>query len=203
MKRNTLRSLGTGFLAAAILTSAFAILQGNSPTAGITIDSVFSTMNKEEITSLIESNTKLTEEVSRLEKQRNELNTEVVSLREQENKHKEEVAELEARLREQTTRQNDEETTSNETNLSPEDVESVVEYYNETGKFVISDGETAHEIADNLAEANIIQSAEEFYQLIEDWNLEAVIQVGEYTIDDSMSIHEIAEIITAGAYFYN
>lgn len=188
MKKQTLRMMGAGFLAAAVITMVFALLQGHVPVSGNTVGSIFNSVDQEEFNQLKQQNDKLTKEIEKLEKNRNDLNAEIVALREK-NKN----------AQNQPTQN---ENNTSQTTSTQEEASENIQYEN-THAFTIDPGETADEIAQQLESNGIIDSADELYQLIEEWQLESVMQSGTFELSPDMSLDEIANIITGGAYYYN
>ena len=72
----------------------------------------------------------------------------------------------------------------------------------ESGTFTIAEGSDTTTIAQQLQDEGYIDSADELTSLIEEWGLETVIGAGDYELNSDMSIHDIANIITQGAYYY-
>lgn len=201
MKRNTLRSIGVGFLLAGILTGIFAVLQGNIPVEGVTVQSIFNS-DEESIIEVLESEkSQLQDELSQLESTRNNLNANIASIQEDNEAKDEEIRQLQddiASLEAANRESQDESDESEETSNQEESINN-----DEDGIFTIQEGETSQDIANRLEEAGYINSAQEFQDLLDDWNLHDVVQVGEHELTQDMNIHEIATIITGGNYYYS
>lgn len=120
---------------------------------------------------LLEKNTTLSEEVSELQ----------LKLQ----KTEEELAHL------QTLRAEAERPQSNEDTEDTEDENPVTKI-----SLRIEPGTTSKEVANELENAGIIEDADALNIYLKDHQLEKSIQVGEYTIDATMSIEAIAQLIT-------
>lgn len=81
---------------------------------------------------------------------------------------------------------------------SPKETEDTTETTStETKSFlVILPGMTVEKISSTLFRAQIIETEKELQDYIVANNLSGLIQIGEYDLDSSMSIEEIAKIIT-------
>lgn len=202
MKKNTLRSLGIGFLSTAILTGAFAIfVQGHTPVEGIQINGLLTENNEEEIASYQEEIASLNSERDDLETTRNTLNESLASFSQQAEEQDDQLSRMTASVSSLQAELNDtgDETISDEETV--EDDESRDEN-SASGIFDIVDGQSSEQIALDLEAEGFVESAEEFQALLDEWNLHSVIQAGSFELDSSMTIHDIAAIITDGAYFY-
>ena len=114
--------------------------------------------------------------------------------------------------KEETTSGNSIEPTSGEESTVAEDesTEATNEENNDevaaeagsTTTFTISEGEDSTTIANRLAEEGIIQDSAELQEIIANWGLDKLIQAGEYELSPDMSVHQVAEILTNGAYYY-
>lgn len=202
MKKNTLRSMGVGFLSAGVLTGIFAVLSGHIPVEGVTVQSIFDSGEAEIIASLEEEQAGLNEEIEALESTRNNLNANVASLQERDEARENEIESLQATIRdlESAAQDDDDEESSEEEDTTEEEVtteESV------DGIFTINDGESSEDISNRLEDDGYIESATEFRDLLDSWGLNEVIQTGDHELTPDMSIHEIASIITGGAYYYS
>lgn len=209
MKKSTLRSLGIGFLSAAILTGAYAVfVQGHMPVGGVQVNSLLSNTADEELAQYEEEMSSLIIERDSLESTRNTLNESIANYRDNEEEMSREISSLAAAnssLRGQADGSPEDETAEEPETETDEDTETTTDPDTETatqGEFTISEGESSEEISLRLEEAGFIDSSDEFLSLLEEWNLNAVIQTGNFELDDSMTIHDIATIITDGAYFY-
>lgn len=207
MNKQTLRSMGIGFLCAAILSGAYAVFgQGNVPVPGITVNSLFnnSSNNDAELAQY-------RDEVSKLQDEKNKIQSEKDKLAEN-------MSALEAQMKKQSEKSEEstsgnsikptdgEETTTQET--VADDIEERTEATGEaetvggTTTFTISEGEDSTTIADRLQAEGIIQSSAELQELIATWGLDTLIQAGSYDLSPDMSVHQVAEILTNGAYYY-
>lgn len=206
MSKQTLRSMGFGFLCAALLSGAYAVFgQGNVPVPGVTVNSLFNGSNNDkELAQYREEVSKLQEEKSNLESEKQKLSENMSALEEQMNKQSEK--------KEETTSGNSIEPTSGEESTVAEDesTEATNEENNDevaaeagsTTTFTISEGEDSTTIANRLAEEGIIQDSAELQEIIANWGLDTLIQAGEYELSPDMSVHQVAEILTNGAYYY-
>lgn len=210
MKKSSLRSLGVGFLSAAILTGAYAaFFQGHVPVDGVTIDSVFQSENIESYEQQVSEDQEIINNLSdnqaQIEAELENASSENASLNERLESQKESIDYLAsmneslqdildeygiAGIEEETTTDTEEEEETEETSAAA------------SGEFSIEDGQSSAEIANNLEAQGYIESAAEFQELLDQWNLSSVIQSGTYDIDEGMTIHEIASVITNGAYFF-
>lgn len=211
MNKNTLRSLGIGFLSAGILSAAFAIfVQGQTPVEGLQVNSLFNSDNTEQISQY-------EEQVSSLTAERDSLNESLASLEStDESSLQESISSLtaaneslQARLADAnnnaSTNDNgaDESDESDTTETTTEESGEVAEATPALeGSFTISSGEASSDIANRLEADGYIASAAEFQELLDTWDLNSVIQAGDFEINSDMSIHDIASIITNGAYYY-
>lgn len=206
MSKQTLRSMGIGFLCAALLSGAYAVFgQGNVPVPGVTVNSLFNGSNNDkELVQYREEVSKLQEEKSNLESEKQKLSENMSALEEQMNKQSEK--------KEETTSGNSIEPTSGEesTVAEGETTEAATEGNNDevaaeassTTTFTISEGEDSTTIANRLADEGIIQDSAELQEIIANWGLDTLIQAGEYELSPDMSVHQVAEILTNGAYYY-
>ncbi|MGX7106632.1 endolytic transglycosylase MltG [Hutsoniella sourekii] len=199
MNRQSLRSLGIGFLIAAILTGAFAIFaQGNSP-MGTKVNQLVSNSNAES-------------QLASQEKEIISLKDENASLQEAQSANQEAKRSLSEQSSSSTTAQSSS-TASQASNTNPNDESNTEETPENAGEpaqaqpeldgsFEVVSGQTSSEIASQLEAEGFISSASEFQALIDEWGLDAAIQTGTYELNSDMSIHDIASIITNGAYYY-
>lgn len=175
MDKKTLKISGITFLIASLLTGAFAILgQGNVPISGVTVSSLFGSGASDSLTK------QYRDQVSTLQTENDTLKQENENLRKQ-------------------LSQNSQETTtqSRETNE-----ETTTQAPATTGNFTINEGQTSSEIADALVAAGYLENANELVDLISQWNLDNLIIAGTYEVSSDMSVHQIAELITNGQYYY-
>lgn len=208
MNKNTLRSLGIGFLSAGILTTAFAIfVQGQTLVDGIKVNSLLNSDNtaqvsqyKEQISSLQAERDSLSESLSATNGQdESALQSSLSSLTDENESLRKQLSDLDNN---NSTSGNDE-TESDDSGTSTEESGEIAEAQPEVeGSFTISSGETSSEIASRLESEGFISSAIEFQSLLDEWDLNSVIQAGDFEINSDMSIHDIVSIITEGAYYY-
>lgn len=208
MNKSTLRSLALGFLASGILTGAYAIFfQGNVPIQGVTIPSVLnssSATHEEELTQYRDEMSSLIAERDTLEENQVTKDEEIASLTEKNTGLENQIAELQLENRSlssdgdgEQSETEDETTTEDSTDEETENSTSST-----SGTFVISQGETSVDIASNLEAQGFVESAAEFQALLDEWGLNSIIQAGSYEISSDMTIHDIANEITHGAYYY-
>ncbi|EKB56448.1 MltG/YceG/YrrL family protein [Facklamia hominis] len=195
MSKQSLRSLGVGFLLAAILTGAFAIFyQGQVPISGITLPSVLKGQNSKANESVVEELSQVKEEKDQLNLNIASINLENTGLTEKVNNQAESLEYYKSLLE------------SNGILLPKDDSETAEDESESTVKgdqiFTVNQGESAGEIAQRLESEGFISSAAEFEQLISDWNLSGLIQAGDHELSTSMTIHEIASQLTNGAYYH-
>ena len=208
MNKSTLRSLALGFLASGILTGAYAIFfQGNVPIQGVTIPSVLnssSATHEEELAQYRDEMSSLIAERNTLEENQVTKDEEIASLTEKNTGLENQIAELQLENRSlssdgdgEQSETEDETTTEDSTDEETENSTSST-----SGTFVISQGETSVDIASNLEAQGFVESAAEFQALLDEWGLNSIIQAGSYEISSDMTIHDIANKITHGAYYY-
>lgn len=208
MNKSTLRSLALGFLASGILTGAYAIFfQGNIPIQGVTIPSVLnssSATHEEELAQYRDEMSSLIAERNTLEENQVTKDEEIASLTEKNTGLENQIAELQLENRSlssdgdgEQSETEDETTTEDSTDEETENSTSST-----SGTFVISQGETSVDIASNLEAQGFVESAAEFQALLDEWGLNSIIQAGSYEISSDMTIHDIANEITHGAYYY-
>ncbi|HFI0462963.1 TPA: hypothetical protein ACGO1T_000666 [Streptococcus suis] len=188
MKKRSLRTLGVGFLLSAILTGAFAIFgQGQVPIAGISVNSLFN-QNQTDNDQVL---SQFRDQVSQLEQENAALSSENQSL-----------------LAAQST--NESVTTTSADTGSGDSIAPTAETTTQAvatepaqeGVFTIQEGQVTSEIVQNLVDAGYVQNGQELEDLITQWGLDNLIQVGDYDLNSDMSVHQIAEIITNGQYYY-
>ena len=207
MNKSTLRSLALGFLASGILTGAYAIFfQGNVPIQGVTIPSVLnssSATHEEELAQYRDEMSSLIAERNTLEENQVTKDEEIASLTEKNTGLENQIAELQLENRSlssdgdgEQSETEDETTTEDSTDEETENSTSST-----SGTFVISQGETSVDIASNLEAQGFVESAAEFQALLDEWGLNSIIQAGSYEISSDMTIHDIANEITHGAYY--
>lgn len=197
MSKQSLRSIGLGFLAASILTGAFAVFyQGNVPVDGVTLPSL---LKGEHTQKLKEEESIAKADLESVSLERDELSSQISKLKDDQeslkskvDKQNESIAYYESLKEKWDESQLDEETTEENPEADPQG----------DGTFVVNQGEGSAEIAGRLESEGYVESAAEFQELIDQWNLATVIQAGEYELTPDMSIHEIASQLTHGAYYY-
>lgn len=208
MNKSTLRSLALGFLASGILTGAYAIFfQGNVPIQGVTIPSVLnssSATHEEELAQYRDEMSSLIAERDTLEENQVTKDEEIASLTEKNTGLENQIAELQLENRSLSSDGDDEqsETEDETTTEDSTDEETENSTSSTSGTFVISQGETSVDIASNLEAQGFVESAAEFQALLDEWGLNSIIQAGSYEISSDMTIHDIANEITHGAYYY-
>lgn len=208
-----MRSMGVGILISAVLLSGYAFF-----TDGDT------TNTEGENTEVLAS---LESENSQLKSDQVSLNDEIAQLREDNNNQSSASSSSsngasstsadstesngdESETNEETesadnTDNNDTEDTTDTEETTDENVETNEEGLAtpaESGTFTIAEGSDTATISQQLQDAGYIESADDFTALIEEWGLETVIGAGDYELNSDMSIHDIANIITQGAYYY-
>lgn len=213
MNKNAMRSMGVGILISAVLLSGYAFF-----TDGDT------TNTEGENTEVLAS---LESENSQLKSDQVSLNDEIAQLREDGNQSSQsssssqssasesdssDESDDESAASEETDENGTTETTDTDTENDTEDTESVDEDVEtdedglatpaESGTFTIAEGSDTTTIAQQLQDEGYIDSGDELTSLIEEWGLETVIGAGDYELNSDMSIHDIANIITQGAYYY-
>lgn len=204
MNKSTLRSLALGFLASGILTGAYAIFfQGNVPIQGVTIPSVLnssSATHEEELSQYRDEMSSLIAERDTLEENQVTKDEEIASLTEKNTGLENQIAELQLENRSLSNDGDGEQSESEDETTTEEETENSIA--STSGTFVISQGETSVEIANNLEAQGFVVSAAEFQALLDEWGLNSIIQAGSYDISSDMTIHDIANEITHGAYYY-
>lgn len=212
MNKQNLRSLGVGFLGAALITVAFAIfLQGNMPTS-MAVSDLFTNNarnNSGEVESLQAERDALSsqadafsESVASLQKENSEQASQLASLsRSNQSSALRSEGVSESSQNENTDNNTSETASNNQTNDEPtgELTEAQPEI---TGNFTIEPGSNSLEIANQLEAAGYIDSASEFQALLDEWSLSTMIVADTYQLNSDMSIHDIASLITHGAYYY-
>ena len=114
---------------------------------------------------------------------------ELKSLRAELSTSKEQLAQIQLDLEAMSKEDNTEEKVETEVNeeSSTEQVKTVL---------IIRSGMTSTEISSLLEQTNIIKNRKDFNQYLEDKQLSESIQIGTYEINSSMTIAEIANLIT-------
>ncbi|MGX7108251.1 endolytic transglycosylase MltG [Facklamia miroungae] len=203
MKKENLRSLGVGLLIASLLTAAYAtFVQGNVPIEGVTLPSLLNGQEASLLKDKVEKGEarleKLTSEKEDLSQQVEKLTADKESLIEKLDKQRESIDYLESlRNKDDETADQDESSANSNEESSNNSNQTLAD-----GSFVINQGESASQIAQRLETEGFIESATEFQNLIDQWQLGSLIQTGEYQLSSDMSIHEIASQLTNGAYYY-
>ncbi|MCR8968733.1 endolytic transglycosylase MltG [Facklamia sp. 7083-14-GEN3] len=201
MKKENLRSLGVGLLIASLITAAYAtFVQGHVPIEGVTLPSILNGQETSQLKEMVEESEssldKLTSDNEELNRQLEKLTADNESLTERVANQRESIEYLES-LRDEDTEDQDESVDLNSEAEREDNNQSSAE-----GAFVVSEGENASQIAQRLETEGYISSAQEFQNLIEQWQLSSLIQTGEYQLNSDMTIHEIASQLTNGAYYY-
>lgn len=213
MKKSSLRSLGIGFLSAAILTGAYAaFFQGHVPVDGVTVESIFQSENIESYEQQASQDqdtiSNLTADQAQMESNLQEVSSDNESLStrlESQTESIDYLASMNESLQDILDEYGivgiDEEDSIDDTEEETEETDEETTM-SSSGEFSIEEGESSAEIANNLEDQGYIESADEFQALLDQWNLSSVIQTGTYEISEEMTIHEIASVITNGAYFF-
>lgn len=208
MNKSTLRSLALGFLASGILTGAYAIFfQGNVPIQGVTIPSVLnssSATHEEELAQYRDEMSSLIAERDTLEENQVTKDEEIASLTEKNTGLENQIAELQLENRSLSSDGDGEQNETEDETITEDSTDEETENSTSStsGTFVISQGETSVDIASNLEAQGFVESAAEFQALLDEWGLNSIIQAGSYEISSDMTIHDIANEITHGAYYY-
>lgn len=98
----------------------------------------------------------------------------------------------------------DESTTNDSTTAANNDEEKPAEEATSenTGTFVVEPGESAESVASRLEAEGYISSADEFIELMYEWDLTTMLQAGSYDLHHNMDPNSVAEALTHGAYYY-
>lgn len=226
MNKTTLRSMGLGFLASAILTGAFAtFVQGKLPVQGVKISSVLGSANDKELASYKDATSSLLAEKSNLESTKNTLNESINSLKEATSKQSSELAsikksssEASASASSQSNESVTSENASSDESVATENTDSTTVADSTqpaetsepaqpappavSGTFVVNSGDNSSVIAQRLYDEGYIASIEEFEAVVDEWNLSRILQAGTYQFDSNMGVHAILEQLTHGRYYY-
>lgn len=206
MNKSSLRSLALGFLASGIITGAYAIFfQGHIPVQGITVPTVLnsnSESHEEELAKYREEMSSLITELDALEEEQGKKDEEIASLTQKNTGLESQVAELQLENRSVASEDTGEETDSVDETVETESDTQTEDNTGADGTFVIAQGESSVDIASNLEAAGFVESAAEFQALLDEWGLSSIIQAGTYELTADMSIHDIANELTNGAYYY-
>lgn len=210
--------MGVGFLGAALITAAFAVfLQGNTPTS-MAVEDLF-TNNSAANNGQVES---LQAERDSLSSQADDLSESIASLQAENREQASQLASLSRgsqsrslrgessaeSSRSESAAESDSENADNTTNdeNQNQDNEQTGELTQAepeiTGNFTVESGSSSLEIANQLEAAGYIDDAGEFQALLDEWGLSTMIVADTYELNSDMSIHDIAYIITNGAYYY-
>lgn len=201
MSKQVLRTLGLGFLCSAILTGAFAVFgQGKVPVSGITVNSLFKpeANTDAELTQYKDEVSKLNEEKAKLESENKKLTDNMSALEEQ----MKQLEEKDTTTSETTTSAESTDETAEQTTTVDGEEEASTESDATQGTFTISEGEVSSEIAQRLQAEGYIADASELEAVIATWGLDTFIIAGDYQLSSDMSVHQVAEILTNGAYYY-
>ena len=206
MKRNTLKLLGLGVLTSALITGGFEIFaRGNMPVKGITVGSILNG-DQEKIKDQEKTINELLEENSSLNEENNDLAESVESYKKTQEANEKKIKSLDKEVSalkleyigeeetQESDHENSEESSDNANSSSSTD--------STKGTFTISNGETSSDIASRLQSEGYIDSAQDFQNLIDTWQLQQYIQSNSYEISSDMSMDEILSIITNGVYYY-
>ncbi len=206
MKRNTLKLLGLGVLTSALITGGFEIFaRGNMPVKGITVESILNG-DQEKIKDQEKTINELLEENSSLNEENNDLAESVESYKKTQEANEKKIKSLDKEVSalkleyigeeetQESDHENSEESSDNANSSSSTD--------STKGTFTISNGETSSDIASRLQSEGYIDSAQDFQNLIDTWQLQQYIQSNSYEISSDMSMDEILSIITNGVYYY-
>lgn len=204
MKKKTLRHIGLGFLASALITGAYEVFaRGNVPISGVTVDTIFNNNEDklkekdQEMATLSQENQDLTKESEKLSKEISSLKKGKEAAEDKAKKLDKENASLKLELYGEDAPENNDQTSENDENQSDNTSGETV-----TGSYSVPQGATSSDIAQGLQEAGYISSAQEMQDLIDQWQLNEYIQANDYELSSEMSMDEILSIITNGAYYY-
>lgn len=187
MNKESMRSLGVGVLLSAVILGGYAYFNQNvAPT------------NDSKNTELLAS---MESENQKLKSEQLVLNDEIAKLRGGNRTGSSTTASPNQSASSGSNSNANRPDESNE-NASVETNEAGLALPDEVGTFSVAEGSVTSDIAAQLEAAGYITSAAEFTSLIEEWGLESVIVAGDYELNSDMSIHDIANIITQGAYNY-
>ncbi|MBG9982743.1 endolytic transglycosylase MltG [Aerococcaceae bacterium DSM 111020] len=205
MNKRSVRSLGIGFLLSGVLVGAYNFFNPNGTQSVDNSDSEVLASLETENNDLKSENTSLNDEIAVLKESSadNQSNTqsESGSQTSQESNSDESNGTSDGENPEQSDNE-EQANQDSENNENVETTENGLAAPDEAGTFTIAEGSSTSEIAQQLEEAGYIASADDFTSLIEEWGLETVIVADEYSLNSDMSIHDIANIITQGAYYY-
>lgn len=214
MKKSTLRNLGIGFLASAVITGLYTtFVQGNAPVPGVELNSIFEGTSAKTESQLAEREAEVQSLVSDRES--------LLSEREQLDESFSVISSLEGEIaslqrdnasltrltgnQDETTPTNDTDNEGDESQgqeLTEEATTTPEAEPDTVGSFTVESGSTSSDIAQQLESQGFIASASEFQELLDAWGLHESIQSGTYNLNSDMSIHDIASILTNGAYYY-
>ena len=227
--RSTLRGLALGFLSSAVVTAGFALyfqggnIQGTNGSSVLGGSTTTTTTEQQSQVAALES------EKAALESTQNNLNASIASMKDAASKQSSELESLKKNVASnenststsgssdvangssdesqsntaaESTATEGETTTAqaeqnNGANATTPDTSAAVH-----GTFTISPGDTAEEVAANLAAAGYIASAQDFMDVVDRWDLSTVLQAGSYQLDSNMNVNTIAEILTEGVYYW-
>lgn len=209
MNKSNLRSLGLGFLVSGAILGGYTLFAEGQPHTPATNTNESSqednSQYKEEIASLKADKEKLESENDKLKANQSSTDSDnsddkqsrptVSSADETDTSSGEESSQNDAS-------QNDDSQSEETSNPNNSDNQDQLEEPQYSGSFTISDGENASDIAQRLESEGYIDSATELEDLIDQWDLSTVIVADTYDLNSDMSIHDIASIITQGAYYY-
>ncbi len=196
MNKRSVRSLGIGFLLSGVLVGAYNYLSPNSTQTVDNPDSEVLASLESENNDLKSQNVSLNDEVAVLKESSISNDSSSQSSSGSQSANDDESDES----NESSNNENDNQDADN--NESVETTENGLAAPDEAGTFTVEEGATTSEIAQQLEDAGYIASADDLINLIEEWGLESVIVADDYSLNSDMSIHDIANIITQGAYYY-
>lgn len=211
MKKQLFRTLGFGFLAAAIITACFAILfQGQIPVKGVNVNSVIKNDNQFEASIeefekknelLVKTNESLQDTVKKQDEEIKSLKEHITSLDPDASDF---VKSSSSKEKSEDETQTDESKES-ENELDDDKDTDDKDKKEETGEpvtFVVNDGETAESVALRLEEEGIVSNAQDFMDVMDQWDLTTLLQAGSYDLHKDMDPNAIAEVLTHGVYYY-
>ncbi|MDO4432856.1 MAG: hypothetical protein Q4B80_06005 [Aerococcaceae bacterium] len=216
MNKGNLRALGFGFLASAILTGGFAVFfQGQVPIQGIKVSSVLNGAagNDQELASYKEAMSSLLSEKTSLESTKNQLNESLNNLKEAASKQSSQLASIK---KSESTSVSESDSASADETSSDAEISQSAETTTETteteapaevapatsGTFTVNSGESSLQIAQRLVDEGYLSSTDEFEEIVDTWNLSAILQAGSYEFNSNMGAHAILEALTHGVYYY-
>ncbi|WP_416147370.1 hypothetical protein ACM26V_14190 [Salipaludibacillus sp. HK11] len=199
MRRSDLRSLAGGITVATLVLSPFVLFgseEGKAEENGVEVEEESIEdieVTEEDVQTYIESEGLFIVSADEYDSlyefaDYEEINSELEQVKEElaENKESLKVAEDEAEEAQEAL-----EAAEDESGSTSSEADTVYQLY-----LVVGSGMSSGEIANILEDSNIIDDAGDFRQYIDDEDLVMHIRIGNYQLDSSMSVREIAEIIT-------